>query len=290
MVVQGMQCGNAMIYVNDYRKISRFPNADYLHVIVNGWPVILVVTCADIKAGQQILADYGQGFWDHHASSHEQTLHSAMETEEQDEGERFGVKDTKAVAAEDMYETSKVQGQQRGAPVLVESGRRSQGVARRIVQWGKGKELMVEQVPVVHKTGTGPEELVEQERRRKGRNSLAWHGAERIKSVRWSRSQRTARSTCAGNANGSSAPSSPSAAGERAVPASAPRCAPHSHHLSPEPQKGEAADQTSATTVLRTEMRSARAVFRAANDTAQHNRNAAASSAAGRNSQKSSRY
>jgi len=225
MVVECTRCGNEMIFINDYRNICTSPNANYINVVINGCPVILVVTCADIDTNEQVLADYGDAFWQQHASANnplgQQSLlprQLDMKPEEPEEGGHFEVEGNKSLE-EKTYGPASAQGQEGGAAARDTVGhRRYQRVPRAIAQHSKGKALVVEEEEAVEEDGTmegsanGHTKVIGHAHlgARDTETSLAggtskelqsqvWCGGEHTKGYQWSGEQPALRSKCIGS-------------------------------------------------------------------------------------------
>ena len=56
--------GNEMRYINDHRNIKPKPNCKLSHTSVDGKPVILVVVINHINENDELLLDYGNGYWE----------------------------------------------------------------------------------------------------------------------------------------------------------------------------------------------------------------------------------
>ena len=64
--VDASQIGNEMRFINDYRGVADAPNVKfYLYRSrVRGYLATVIVALHDIEAGQELLVDYGDGYWD----------------------------------------------------------------------------------------------------------------------------------------------------------------------------------------------------------------------------------
>lgn len=58
---------NEMSYINDCRGSGLNSSAEYVGVLCNGVPTVVIVTTRDVKAGEQIYVDYGDAsYWNPH--------------------------------------------------------------------------------------------------------------------------------------------------------------------------------------------------------------------------------
>lgn len=55
--------GNETRYINDYRNITDKPNCQLSHTSVDGKPVILVTVINNINTNDELLLNYGEGYW-----------------------------------------------------------------------------------------------------------------------------------------------------------------------------------------------------------------------------------
>ena len=54
---------NALGYANDPAGSSRTANAEAYEIVVGGWPHVIILSTRDIFPGDEILWEYGGGFW-----------------------------------------------------------------------------------------------------------------------------------------------------------------------------------------------------------------------------------
>lgn len=60
--INAEDCGNEMRFINSYLNISHGPNVVMRTTFVNRLPHIFIVCCKPIKAGEEILLDYGNEY------------------------------------------------------------------------------------------------------------------------------------------------------------------------------------------------------------------------------------
>ncbi len=56
--------GNEFRFINDYRNITYEPNVILKRVYIDKKPRVLIVVKKDIEVNEQILTDYGEGYWE----------------------------------------------------------------------------------------------------------------------------------------------------------------------------------------------------------------------------------
>tara|TARA_B110000305_G_C19465899_1_gene658024 strand:+ start:12475 stop:12945 length:471 start_codon:yes stop_codon:yes gene_type:complete len=61
--VDAISGGNEMRFINDYRNICDLPNTKLSVTYIDNKPKILVVVTKDIDEHEEILLDYGEGYW-----------------------------------------------------------------------------------------------------------------------------------------------------------------------------------------------------------------------------------
>lgn len=62
-VIDGKYFANEMVLMNDYRNIKDAPNVKATSVIHRGLSYPMFITIAKISQGDELLWDYGQGYW-----------------------------------------------------------------------------------------------------------------------------------------------------------------------------------------------------------------------------------
>ena len=64
LFVDGRGAGNEMGLINDFRGTGQArANAHYCGCWAGGWPVAVVVATAAVRRGEEVLVDYGDGWW-----------------------------------------------------------------------------------------------------------------------------------------------------------------------------------------------------------------------------------
>ena len=61
-------------YVNDFRNSSKQANVEFVEVIRGGFPYVFLVSTTKITAGEELLLDYGQAYWDAFVSSRRKAM------------------------------------------------------------------------------------------------------------------------------------------------------------------------------------------------------------------------
>ena len=73
LIIDAYDCANRLVMVNDYRKdilnensklnSRKMINAEWVSVYLSGWPYMILVAKKPIKAGSELLSDYGKEYW-----------------------------------------------------------------------------------------------------------------------------------------------------------------------------------------------------------------------------------
>jgi hypothetical protein len=67
LVIDASRDINPIGYINDFRDQSgrrlRHPNAQFISILVKGWPHIIAMATEAVPMGGEILVDYGERFW-----------------------------------------------------------------------------------------------------------------------------------------------------------------------------------------------------------------------------------
>ena len=61
--IDALENGNEMRYINDYRGISSLTNCQISKATVDRRPILLIIATRSIDIGEEILMDYGDGYW-----------------------------------------------------------------------------------------------------------------------------------------------------------------------------------------------------------------------------------
>lgn len=61
--IDAKNCGNEMRFINDYRNLRDRPNVRLEIVYIDKKPKVLVVVLEDIDEDEELLLDYGEGYW-----------------------------------------------------------------------------------------------------------------------------------------------------------------------------------------------------------------------------------
>jgi hypothetical protein len=61
--VDAENTGNEMRFINDYRNIKPEPNCQLSHTSVDGKPIVLVCVVKQINENDELLLNYGEGYW-----------------------------------------------------------------------------------------------------------------------------------------------------------------------------------------------------------------------------------
>lgn len=61
--IDALNSGNELRYINDYRGIKDKPNCKISKATIDRKPVILIVIIDKIEEGEELLMDYGEGYW-----------------------------------------------------------------------------------------------------------------------------------------------------------------------------------------------------------------------------------
>ena len=61
--IDAKYCGNEMRFINDYRNLRDRPNVRLEIVYIDKKPKVLVIVLEDIDENEELLLDYGEGYW-----------------------------------------------------------------------------------------------------------------------------------------------------------------------------------------------------------------------------------
>jgi SET domain-containing protein len=64
LVVDADRAGNETRFINDYRGIAETPNVQFRVVLDPTRPQVCVVALVAVPQGAELLADYGDAYWD----------------------------------------------------------------------------------------------------------------------------------------------------------------------------------------------------------------------------------
>ena len=63
--IDALDTGNELRFINDYRNISPSNNVVIKTTYIDKKPRVLFVVTKKIEPGEQLLTDYGEGYWEH---------------------------------------------------------------------------------------------------------------------------------------------------------------------------------------------------------------------------------
>ncbi|MCX6989678.1 MAG: hypothetical protein NTX49_01225 [Chlamydiae bacterium] len=63
LIIEPLLYANELAFVNDYRNIKEAPNVDGKLINHRGRPHFCYVAIRDIEVGEEVLVDYGLGYW-----------------------------------------------------------------------------------------------------------------------------------------------------------------------------------------------------------------------------------
>ena len=62
----GYKVGNDIMYINDCGRDNTTPNCCFVEVVLYGkYPMIFCMTVRDLNAGDELLIEYGDQYWEH---------------------------------------------------------------------------------------------------------------------------------------------------------------------------------------------------------------------------------
>ena len=67
LYIDANQYGNETRFINDYRNIALEPNTTFVSSNISGKQHILIIVTKQIKPYTEILADYGNDYWNYHS-------------------------------------------------------------------------------------------------------------------------------------------------------------------------------------------------------------------------------
>ena len=69
--IDALNIGNELRFINDYRNVSHSSNVIIKTTYIDKKPRVLFVVTKKIEPGEQLLTDYGEGYWKHHQPTFE---------------------------------------------------------------------------------------------------------------------------------------------------------------------------------------------------------------------------